>query len=175
MTTGVRSVEASADVADVARIFVHEHVRSVPVLEHGRIVGILSRRDLLRGMTRPDDGIRGDLLRVVEGYTGELGCWDIVVTAGVATIRRADGAPEVSARVEERALLELAATVGGVVSIRVLPQPARSRQRSPHPRHHARTERDPMKYTSPPPLAVRPDNSRTAQFPVGEPVSGVPA
>ncbi len=134
MTAGVRTVEASADVADVAQIFIHEHVRSVPVQEHGRTVGILSRRDLLRGLIRPDAGIRADLLHVVEDYTGEAGCWDIVVTEGVATIRRTDGASGGSARVEERTLLELAATVGGVASIRVLLQSARSRRRSTHPR-----------------------------------------
>jgi CBS domain-containing protein len=121
MTAGVRSVEAAADVADVARIFIHEHVRSVPVLEHGRMVGIVSRRDLMRGLVRPDDSIRTDLLNVVEDYTGELGCWDIVVTAGEATIRRAAGSPGISARVEDRALMELATTVGGVVSVLVLP------------------------------------------------------
>jgi CBS domain-containing protein len=136
MTVRVRSVEAAADVADVARIFIHEHVRSVPVLEHGRMVGIVSRRDLLRGLVRPDDSIRADLLRVVEDYTGELGCWDIVVAAGVATIRRQAGAPGISARVEDRALVELASTVGGVVSIRVLthlPTP----RRAPHPNRRA--------------------------------------
>jgi CBS domain-containing protein len=130
MTLAVRSVEASADVADVARIFIHEHVRSVPVLEHGRPVGIVSRRDLLRGLVRPDHSIRIDLLRVVEDYTGELGCWDIAVDGGVATIRRTGAVRPDSARVEERALLELAATVGGVVSIRVLPQQARARRRA---------------------------------------------
>jgi CBS domain-containing protein len=128
MTTGVRSVDASADVADLARMFVDDHLRSVPVLEHGRTVGIVSRRDLLRTLARPDDSIRADVLRVVEDYTGELGCWEIAVTGGVATIRRAGAAPQSSARVEERALLELAATVGGVVSIRVLPQFARTAQ-----------------------------------------------
>jgi CBS-domain-containing membrane protein len=43
MTAGVRSVEASADVAAVARMFVEQHLRSVPVLEHGRTVGIVTR------------------------------------------------------------------------------------------------------------------------------------
>jgi CBS domain-containing protein len=134
MTAGVRTVEASADVADVARIFVQDHVRSVPVLEHGRTVGILSRRDLLRGIARPDDSIRVDLLHVVEDYTGEPGCWDIVVTAGVATIRRTGGSPEVSARVEERALLELARTVRGLLGVRVHLRPAGGRHLSAHPR-----------------------------------------
>jgi CBS domain-containing protein len=121
MTAEVRSVEASADIADVARMFVDQHLRSVPVLEHGRTVGIVSRRDLLRTLARPDDSIRADLLRAVEDYTGEVGCWDIAVTEGAATVRRTQGTPEGSARVEKRALQELAPTVVGVVSVRVLP------------------------------------------------------
>jgi CBS domain containing-hemolysin-like protein len=155
MTAGVRSVDADADVADIARIFIHEHVRSVPVLEHGRTVGIVSRRDLLRGLVRPDDRIRVDLLQVVEDCTGESAGWDVVVTDGEATIRRGDGAPSSSAGVEERALLELAATVGGVVSVRVLPPPARHRQRSTHSRNRS---------------------PRTARFAMNHPVgTGLPA
>ena len=122
MTADVRSVEASTDIADVARMFVDQHLRSVPVLEHGRTVGIVSRRDLLRTVARPDDTIRADLLRVVEDYTGETGCWDIAVTEGSATVRRTQGTPEGSPRVEERALEELAPSVVGVVSVRVLPR-----------------------------------------------------
>ncbi|MCU1613633.1 MAG: hypothetical protein JWO98_1173 [Frankiales bacterium] len=121
MTAAVRTVDASADIADVARMFVDEHLRSVPVLEHGRTVGILSRRDLLRGLARPDDSIRADVLHLVEDYTGEIGCWAIEVTEGVAAIQRTDGASQVSAQVEERALQEVAQTVVGVVSSRVLP------------------------------------------------------
>jgi CBS domain-containing protein len=122
MTADVRSVEASTDIADVARMFVDQHLRSVPVLEHGRTVGIVSRRDLLRTLARPDDTIRADLLRAVEDYTGETGCWDIAVTEGAATVRRTHGTPQGSAHVEEHALQELAATVVGVVSVRVLPR-----------------------------------------------------
>jgi hypothetical protein len=108
----------------------------------------VSRRDLLRGLVRPDDSIRTDLLRVVEDYTGELGCWDIVVTTGEATIRRETGAPGISARVEDRALVELAATVGGVVSVRILPNLPRppspmSLRRASHP-----NRRDPVKHIS---------------------------
>jgi CBS domain-containing protein len=122
MTAEVRSVDASADIADVARMFVDQHLRSVPVLEHGRTVGIVSRRDLLRTLSRPDDTIRADLLRVVEDYTGETGCWDIAVAEGAATVRRTHGTSQGSPRVEERALQELAPGIVGVVSIRVLPR-----------------------------------------------------
>jgi CBS domain-containing protein len=144
MTAGVRSVEASTDVADLARMFVDEHLRSVPVLEHGRTVGIVSRRDLLRTLARPDDSIRTGVLRLVEECTGEVGHWEIEVTEGVTTIRRTDGAPQPSARAEERALQEVASTVGGVISTRILPPPdgtarpiSASADRNPDTRGHS--------------------------------------
>ena len=123
MTAQVRTVDAAADIADVARLFVDERLRSVPVLQHGRLAGIVSRRDLLRVVGRPDAEIRTDLLRLVEGYTGDVGAWDVTVTEGVATLRRTRGMQQVTADVEEQALRELAATVGGVVQIRVLADP----------------------------------------------------
>ena len=120
MTQGVRSVDAAADVSDIARLFVDDRLRSVPVLEQNRLVGIVSRRDLLRVLVRPDEDLRQDVLRLVEDYTGDLGSWDVRVTEGVATIHRTRGAPGISWDVEDRALRTLAHTVAGVVSVRVL-------------------------------------------------------
>lgn len=119
MTTEVRTVEATADVADIARLFVDARLRSVPVVDRGRLVGIVSRRDVLRTLIRPDEQLRADLLRLVEGYTGELDCWDVTVSEGVATIQRTQGSPEVSAEAEEGALRALARTVSGIVGVRV--------------------------------------------------------
>jgi CBS domain-containing protein len=123
MTAGVHTVEATDDVADIARLFVDDRLRSVPVLEDGRLAGIISRRDLLRTLMRPDAEISADVLRLVEDYTGDLGAWDVTVTDGIATIRRTRGLPQVSAEVEERALRALATTVGGVVDVRILTEP----------------------------------------------------
>jgi CBS domain-containing protein len=120
MTATVRTVDVSADVADVARLFVDDGLRSVPVLEDGRLAGIVSRRDLLRALVRPDSEIRSDVMRLVEGYTGDLGAWEIIVTEGMTTIRRTHGAPQVSRDVEDRALRALASTVAGVIGVRVL-------------------------------------------------------
>jgi CBS domain-containing protein len=120
MTRHVRTIAATADIADIARLFVEDQLRSVPVLDQGALVGIVSRRDLLRPLARPDAEIRADVLDLIEDYTGDLGAWEVSVTEGTATIRRVDGLPQVAPDVEERALRALATTVGGVVAVRVV-------------------------------------------------------
>jgi CBS domain-containing protein len=121
MTTAVRVASPADDVADVARLLVDAHLRSVPVVQDGVVVGIVSRRDVLRTLVRADADIRTDVQRLVEGYTGDLGCWDVQVAEGVTTVRRARGVPEVSRAVEEFTLERLVTTVPGVVAVHVLP------------------------------------------------------
>lgn len=121
MTEDVRCVEPRADVSDVARLFVDERVRSVPVVDGERLVGIVSRRDLLRALVRTDSEIRAELEDLVERYTGEPGVWDVTVTEGVATIGRTRGTSSDPPGTEERALTALARTVGGVVAVRITP------------------------------------------------------
>ncbi|RBY80800.1 HPP family protein [Blastococcus sp. TF02A-26] len=120
MTEDVRCVESGADVSDVAKLFVDERLRSVPVVDGQRLVGIVSRRDLLRALVRTDSEIRAELTDLVERYTGELGAWDVTVTEGVATVRRTRGESHDPPGTEERALTALARTVGGVVAVQVL-------------------------------------------------------
>lgn len=73
-----------------------------------------------RDVMRSDSDIRADALRLVESYTGDLDCWEVRVTEGVATIRRCWGAPQISRAVEEFALQRLVTTVPGVVAVHVL-------------------------------------------------------
>jgi CBS domain-containing protein len=119
MTSDVRTVEPTADVADLARLFVDERLRSVPVVADGALVGIVSRRDVLRVLVRPDEEIRADVLRLVEGYTGDLGCFSVEVVDGVTRIRRTQRPPQVSKAVEQFALERMATTVPGVVAVHV--------------------------------------------------------
>jgi CBS domain-containing protein len=48
MTTPAQSVDVEADLEDVATLMVEEKVNPVPVLEHGKLVGIISEADLIR-------------------------------------------------------------------------------------------------------------------------------
>jgi CBS domain-containing protein len=48
MTRGVISVSPETDTEDVARLLADRRVRRVPVLDNGRLVGIVSRSDLVQ-------------------------------------------------------------------------------------------------------------------------------
>jgi CBS domain-containing protein len=88
MTTAVRSVLATADVAELALAFLDEGRRSVPVLDDERLVGIVSRRDALRALARSDDEIGRDVRRLVDSYTGRTDTWSVTVTERVVDLRR---------------------------------------------------------------------------------------
>jgi len=48
MTRGVISVTPDTDLEDVGHILVHERIKRLPVLDSGRLVGIVSRADLVK-------------------------------------------------------------------------------------------------------------------------------
>jgi CBS domain-containing protein len=50
MSGEVRTVEAESSILDVARLFLDGHHRRFPVVKDGRLVGQLSRRDVLRAL-----------------------------------------------------------------------------------------------------------------------------
>ena len=53
MTRDVISVEPSTPVDQIMRVLDASHIQRVPVLENGRIVGVVSRPDIIRAAINP--------------------------------------------------------------------------------------------------------------------------
>ena len=89
MTRPAVTVHASDTIVEAARTMAQRHVERLPVLdEEERLVGIVTRRDLLTVFLRPDDDIRTEV--VDEVLTRAL--WlpprsvDVAVAEGVVTL-----------------------------------------------------------------------------------------
>ncbi len=57
MTTPVKTIEADASLEDVATLMVESRANPVPVLENGRLAGIISQNDLLQVFERYEEPV----------------------------------------------------------------------------------------------------------------------
>jgi CBS domain-containing protein len=91
MTTDVATVAPGTDLRDVAALLVRKRISGVPVVEGGRVVGVVSERDILF-KERPSDGLHrgvlarlmdeGDLMLKVDARTAETAMTSPPVTIG---------------------------------------------------------------------------------------------
>ncbi len=114
MSHSVLSVSPDLEIMDAAR-FMHEHsVKRVLVVEDSKMVGIISRFDIVAAFTRPDDliedEIREDLIRRVLFVDPET--VDVQVANGVVTF-----VGTIGTRTEARLVEELARRLDGVVGV----------------------------------------------------------
>jgi len=112
MTQAVYTMTVDAAAAAAARLMLRHGLKSVPVLDGDRVVGILARRDLLRLVARSDQDIRAELERRLKEELSSLQRLAVDVGDGVVTFCGPVGAlarelPEVLAR-----------TVPGVTEVR---------------------------------------------------------
>ncbi|MFD8009041.1 CBS domain-containing protein [Streptomyces sp. NPDC058955] len=115
MTTPAVTVHAEETVADAARLMVRRGVERLPVVDvEERLVGIVTRRDLLCVYLRPDAEIRRrireDVLTDAMDLPGDA--VDVHVLDGVVTL-----AGRVRRRGQAQMLVELAERVDGVVAV----------------------------------------------------------
>lgn len=65
MMRDVVALPEEADVAEVAHLMLEKRVRHIPIVQDKRVVGIVSRRDLLKILARTDAEIGRDVERVL--------------------------------------------------------------------------------------------------------------
>jgi acetoin utilization protein AcuB len=68
MSTDVMTVEAGASVGDAAGTMRKHRVGSLPVMEHGRMVGIVTEVDILRQIVRADATCIPECTEVIVPY-----------------------------------------------------------------------------------------------------------
>jgi CBS domain-containing protein len=110
MSVSVVSVVEHTDAAVVARTLLDLGLRAVPVVRGSEVVGIVSRRDLVRALAATDDQI----LQEVEALfvSAELTGWTAEVVEGVVVLAGSGPA-------RERAIATtIARTVRGVTEVR---------------------------------------------------------
>jgi CBS-domain-containing membrane protein len=86
MTTAVVTCDSDEPVGVVARRMLDRDVRTLPVLDRGRLVGMLSRHDVLRTFVRPDAEIRSRVARLLNGPVGAPGAVTAEVRDGVVVL-----------------------------------------------------------------------------------------
>lgn len=114
MTSPVRTVAADAPVALAARELARAQVRRLFVVDDaGRLVGVVSRRDLLRVYLLADEEIRAEVEELLASAVGAAAdTAKVTVSAGVTTV---DGVLQRRRQVE--AVSRLVPALPGVVSV----------------------------------------------------------
>jgi CBS domain-containing protein len=85
MTTRPVAVDPGADVSTLVTALLDAHQRAMPIVDGARLVGIVTRRDVVRTIARDDTTIAADVRHRLEVYGGE-GRWHVDVCEGVVTI-----------------------------------------------------------------------------------------
>lgn len=112
MTTPVESLTPGADLKDVARMMLDQRIRSLPIVDGTRVVGIVTRRDVLRAdLAHLDQDLADEITRQL-AMVDTPNRWRVSVTGGVADIE--DYGTET--RTRKRAT-RLAAEVPGVLGV----------------------------------------------------------
>lgn len=113
MTRDVLALPDTADESDFARLMLQHGIKSVPVVAEGRLVGIVSRRDLLRPLVRDDETLRREVSTRLGEVSSAFGAWTVDVEGGAVHLT----GPRAEA---ERRIAEVVArTVPGVVRVAI--------------------------------------------------------
>lgn len=114
MSSPPLTTDPHIDAAELATMMIERGLRSVPVVDEDRLVGIITRRDLVRTIARDDALIAADVRKWLEAY-GTPDRWTVRADHGtvIVTDQFADPA-------DHHVALVLAQAVPGVVHAEVM-------------------------------------------------------
>jgi CBS-domain-containing membrane protein len=113
MTVEVVTVSPETDLHMVAKRLSESHVRQLPVLSDSELVGVVSRRDLIKWMARSDAALTLDVIAVLSDQARRLAHLEVKVHEGVAHIEGEAASDTLTLAAK------LAQTVPGVMDARV--------------------------------------------------------
>jgi CBS domain-containing protein len=115
MTAPAVTVHAEETIAEAARTMAQHQVERLPVLdEEDRLVGIVTRRDLLQVFLRPDSEIRDEVVEevLVRALWLPARSLDVSVVEGVVTL-----AGQMERRSETEIAISMTKQIDGVVAV----------------------------------------------------------
>jgi CBS domain-containing protein len=110
------TVEPFWSIPGAAALMRDYHVKRLPVVRRGRVVGIVSRADIVRAIARTDAEIRQevrDLIAFHQGLWSDSLAVDVSIVDGETTLTG-----EVQRRSMAQTLPELIARIPGVLNVR---------------------------------------------------------
>ena len=123
MTRKVYTVESNTPLNEIVALMEQHKIKRVPVMEHGRVVAVVSRADLLKIMARlpagdvaqsvPDGVIESDILEELRKQPWWTSHSRVVVANGIATLQGV-----VFDNDERQAMRVAAANTAGVKEVR---------------------------------------------------------
>lgn len=133
MTRKVVTVEEDTSLADVVRTLQGNHIRRVPVIRGAKLIGVVSRADIMRALAARPEGSRGptsrddDMIRyhIIETLLSMPGTspWATTVTVSNGVVELNGGVEEESIRDPSRIAIENIPDVVEVRDHRAIVQP----------------------------------------------------
>jgi predicted transcriptional regulator len=106
------TVSATATVKEAARLMTRNDVNRLPVIDHGRLIGLVTRSDLIRAYVHHDEEIAGDVKHMLAVLPDPMSNIQVNVAGGVVVLTG-----EVDTSAEARLVGRIAQGVEGVASV----------------------------------------------------------
>ncbi|MDX8031250.1 CBS domain-containing protein [Lentzea sp. BCCO 10_0856] len=120
MTKSPVTVSPNTDLAEVAALMLDHGVRSVPVVREGHLAGIVTRRDMLRSITRADWVVEAEIHNRL-GMVGGAQRWQVAVSDGKVSIL-----DKGNSATERHVVDVLVRAVAGVTDVEFTTEPVRA-------------------------------------------------